>query len=123
MSPLHPPDPALSLGSPDLPVPECPFCGEPPGPPRVAHPFADDPVRRRGARLVCDELLTLPGAQQVQKIRRSRGRVEPVFVEHLADLPANLAGLLENGDVVVTLGAGSIGQAAASLATAITEAP
>ena len=54
---------------------------------------------------------------------RSRGRVEPVFVEHLADLPASLAGLLEDGDVVVTLGAGSIGQAAASLAAAITEAP
>ena len=47
---------------------------------------------------------------------RSRGRIEPVFVEHLADLPDSLAAVAQDGDVVVTLGAGSIGQAAAALA-------
>ena len=54
---------------------------------------------------------------------RSRGRVEPVFVEHLAELPASLAALVQDGDVIVTLGAGSIGQAATQLAAAIREAP
>jgi UDP-N-acetylmuramate--alanine ligase len=48
---------------------------------------------------------------------RSRGRIEPVFIEQLADLPDSLAALAQDGDVVVTLGAGSIGQAAAALAT------
>ena len=48
---------------------------------------------------------------------RSRGRIEPVFVQHLADLPDSLAAVAQEGDVVVTLGAGSIGQAAAALAT------
>ena len=53
---------------------------------------------------------------------RSRGRVEPVFVEHLAELSASLAALVQDGDVIVTLGAGSIGQAAAALGTQIREA-
>ena len=53
---------------------------------------------------------------------RSRGRVEPVFVEHLAELPASLAALVQDGDVIVTLGAGSIGQAATQLAAQIREA-
>ena len=50
---------------------------------------------------------------------RSRGRIEPVFVEHLADLPDSLAAVAQDGDVVVTLGAGSIGQAAATLASGL----
>jgi len=53
---------------------------------------------------------------------RSRGRIEPVFVEHLADLPDSLAAVAQDGDVVVTLGAGSIGQAAAALAADLAEA-
>ena len=53
---------------------------------------------------------------------RSRGRVEPVFVEHLADLSASLAALVQDGDVIVTLGAGSIGQVATQLAAQIREA-
>ncbi|MEA3220093.1 UDP-N-acetylmuramate--L-alanine ligase [Immundisolibacter sp.] len=48
---------------------------------------------------------------------RGRGRIEPVFVEHIADLPHSLAAVLQDGDVVLTLGAGSIGQAAAALAS------
>ena len=51
---------------------------------------------------------------------RGRGRIEPVFVEHLADLPHSLAAVAQDGDVVLTLGAGSIGQAAAALAATVT---
>jgi UDP-N-acetylmuramate--alanine ligase len=40
---------------------------------------------------------------------RVAGRVEPVFVEDIADLPATLRGIVRDGDVVVTMGAGSIG--------------
>ena len=43
---------------------------------------------------------------------RSRGQVEPVFVPQLEDLSALLAGVVQSGDVVLTLGAGSIGAAA-----------
>ncbi len=46
---------------------------------------------------------------------RSRGRVEPVFLEDLDTLADVLPGVLEDGDLVVTFGAGSIGAAAADL--------
>jgi UDP-N-acetylmuramate--alanine ligase len=46
---------------------------------------------------------------------RSRGRVEPVFVPDLADLPELIAGVLRDDDVVLTLGAGDIGASAARL--------
>jgi hypothetical protein len=48
-----------------------------------------------------------------------RGAVEPIFVEDLAELPATLAPILRDGDVVLTLGAGSIGAAAAGLPRAL----
>jgi UDP-N-acetylmuramate--alanine ligase len=47
---------------------------------------------------------------------RSRATVEPVFVPKLAELPRLLAGVVRDGDVVLTLGAGDIGAAAQRLA-------
>jgi UDP-N-acetylmuramate--alanine ligase len=46
---------------------------------------------------------------------RARGRVEPVFVEHGSDLPEALGALLRDGDLLVLLGAGDIGQLPARL--------
>ncbi len=46
---------------------------------------------------------------------RSRGAVEPVFVESLDELPPVLKDVLEDGDLVLTMGAGDIGAFAASL--------
>jgi UDP-N-acetylmuramate--alanine ligase len=46
---------------------------------------------------------------------RLRGRVEPVFVDSVDAVPAVLAGLVTPGDVVITQGAGDIGQLAAGL--------
>ncbi len=46
---------------------------------------------------------------------RSRGAVEPVFVETLSDLEPVLTGLLQAGDLVLTMGAGDIGAYAAEL--------
>ncbi|HUH00209.1 MAG TPA: UDP-N-acetylmuramate--L-alanine ligase [Gammaproteobacteria bacterium] len=46
---------------------------------------------------------------------RSRGKVEPVFVESLELLPDALAAVLQPGDLLVTFGAGSIGGMAARL--------
>jgi len=41
---------------------------------------------------------------------RARGRVEPVLVNSVAEAPAALAAMLRDGDVLLTLGAGDIGQ-------------
>ena len=46
---------------------------------------------------------------------RSRGQVEPVFVEDVEKLPDVLPGMLRPGDLLVTCGAGSIGSVAAKL--------
>jgi len=46
---------------------------------------------------------------------RGRGRVDPVFVEEVEGLPEVLKDLLQAGDLVLTLGAGSIGAVAAAL--------
>jgi UDP-N-acetylmuramate--alanine ligase len=48
---------------------------------------------------------------------RSRGQVEPVFVERVEDLAQSLRGLLRDGDLVLTLGAGNIGAVANELKT------
>ncbi len=40
---------------------------------------------------------------------RVAGKVEPVFVEDISDLPAMLRGMVRDGDIVLTMGAGSIG--------------
>ena len=50
---------------------------------------------------------------------RARGAVEPVFIEDLAELPAVLAPVLRADDVVLTLGAGSIGAVAPGLPKAL----
>ena len=41
---------------------------------------------------------------------RVAGKVEPVFVETVNEIPEALAGVVRAGDVVITMGAGSIGQ-------------
>jgi len=46
---------------------------------------------------------------------RIRGQVDPIFVEPVEELPALLKGVLMEGDIVLTLGAGSIGAVAAEL--------
>jgi UDP-N-acetylmuramate--alanine ligase len=49
---------------------------------------------------------------------RARGRVDPVLVKSARDLPAALAPLLHDGDLLLLLGAGDIGQVAPELAHA-----
>lgn len=46
---------------------------------------------------------------------RARGKVEPVFVKTVAELPEALRGVVRDGDVVLTVGAGDIGGAPALL--------
>ena len=51
---------------------------------------------------------------------RARGRVNPVFVEDIQELPQALLDVLQDGDVLLTLGAGSIGALASSLPEMLT---
>ena len=47
---------------------------------------------------------------------RVAGKVEPIFVENVADLPQTVRDIVQDGDVVLTMGAGTIGQTAGLLA-------
>jgi UDP-N-acetylmuramate--alanine ligase len=49
---------------------------------------------------------------------RVAGKVEPLFVENIADVASSILQVARDGDVVVTMGAGSIGGVAAELAKA-----
>jgi UDP-N-acetylmuramate--alanine ligase len=53
---------------------------------------------------------------------RSRGRIEPVLLGSLEELPRALADIVRDGDVVLTMGAGSIGAAAQELPRRLPEA-
>ena len=46
---------------------------------------------------------------------RTRGHVEPIFVERVDDLAESLHGVLHDGDVLLTMGAGNIGAVAHDL--------
>jgi UDP-N-acetylmuramate--alanine ligase len=46
---------------------------------------------------------------------RARGKVDPVFLEDVNTLPQALADMLHGNDVLLTLGAGSIGGVASAL--------
>ncbi|MDH5180875.1 MAG: UDP-N-acetylmuramate--L-alanine ligase [Gammaproteobacteria bacterium] len=51
---------------------------------------------------------------------RLRGHVEPVFVESVDELPETLQAVLQDGDVLLTLGAGNIGAMANRLSELLT---
>jgi UDP-N-acetylmuramate--alanine ligase len=59
----------------------------------------------------------IPGAdgRALARAIRIRGQVDPVFVDHLEELPPLLAAVLEPGDLVLMMGAGSIGRVATDL--------
>jgi UDP-N-acetylmuramate--alanine ligase len=50
---------------------------------------------------------------------RVQGKVEPVFVDKVADVPAAILAAARDGDVVLTMGAGSIGNVAGQLASRV----
>jgi UDP-N-acetylmuramate--alanine ligase len=52
---------------------------------------------------------------------RSRGQVEPVFVEKAEDLAAALADVIRDGDVIVTMGAGHISAVSHALPAQLTQ--
>jgi UDP-N-acetylmuramate--alanine ligase len=53
---------------------------------------------------------------------RVQGKVEPIFVEQVSELPEAIRAAARDGDVVVTMGAGSIGNVPTWLQTPVAEA-
>lgn len=53
---------------------------------------------------------------------RLRGHVEPIFLENWQELPSVLAGIVKADDVVLTMGAGNVGQIASQLPQSLAEA-
>ena len=45
----------------------------------------------------------------------NRGQVDPIFVEDINDVPQQLENVLQSGDLLLTLGAGSVGGLANSI--------
>lgn len=72
------------------------------------YPAGEAPISGADGRALCRSI-------------RARGR-HPVFVENLAELPRVLAPVVSVNDLVLTLGAGNIGQIAAGLPSALREA-
>ena len=61
--------------------------------------------------------------RSVARAVRTRGAVEPVFVEQLDDLAAVLDDVLADGDLVLTMGAGDIGAYAQTLPELLNDGP
>ncbi|MDY6943060.1 MAG: UDP-N-acetylmuramate--L-alanine ligase [Pseudomonadota bacterium] len=61
-------------------------------------------------------------AHALARAIRNRGRLEPVFVSSLDELPGALANIIRDGDLVLTLGAGDIGRMPPVLAQRLSNA-
>jgi len=66
-----------------------------------------------------EEPLANADGRAICRAVRGRGRLEPVFVEDVKELAGALAGVIADGDVVLTMGAGSIGGVAHELPRAL----
>jgi UDP-N-acetylmuramate--alanine ligase len=53
---------------------------------------------------------------------RARGDLDPIFAPQLAEVPRLLGNVLQNGDLVVLMGAGDVGGLAARLPALLKEA-
>ncbi len=55
-------------------------------------------------------------SRSLSRALRVAGKVEPVFVEDILDMPQAILAAAQDGDVVITMGAGSIGAVPGKLA-------
>lgn len=62
-----------------------------------------------------EAVITGADGRSLSRSIRARGQVEPIFVEDISELSPTLKGILKDGDILLTLGAGSIGAAANKL--------
>lgn len=62
-----------------------------------------------------EEKITGADGRALARAIRNRGQVDPIFVEDITAVPEALENVLQDGDIVLTLGAGSVGSLANSL--------
>ncbi|HYY62808.1 MAG TPA: UDP-N-acetylmuramate--L-alanine ligase, partial [Burkholderiales bacterium] len=55
-------------------------------------------------------------ARSLARAVRVAGQVEPIYVEDIAEMPGAIRRVARDGDVVLTMGAGSIGNVPGQLA-------
>jgi len=63
-------------------------------------------------------IVAADGKSLVRAIR-VQGKVEPIFVETVEELPAAIFSIVQDGDVVLVMGAGSVGSVAQNLASSL----
>jgi len=63
-----------------------------------------------------EQAIVAADGRSLARAVRVAGKVEPVFVENIADMPRTIMQVVGDGDVVLTMGAGSIGQVPGKLA-------
>lgn len=68
-----------------------------------------------------ESVITGADGRHLARAIRNRGQVDPVFVEDISELSHTLKGIVEDGDILLTLGAGNIGQIASNLKVALEE--
>jgi len=59
-----------------------------------------------------EEKITGADGRSLTRAIRNRGQVDPIFIEDIQDVPVQLENVLRDGDVLLTLGAGSVGRLA-----------
>ena len=62
-----------------------------------------------------EDVITGADGRALARAIRNRGVVDPVFVEDIATVPQALEQIIQDGDIVLSLGAGSVGTLAARL--------
>ncbi|MDN5880989.1 MAG: UDP-N-acetylmuramate--L-alanine ligase, partial [Nitrosospira sp.] len=67
--------------------------------------------------------LVAADSKSLARALRVQGKVEPIFVETVDELPAAIHGVVQNNDVVLVMGAGSVGGVAPNLAKGVLEQP
>ncbi len=63
-----------------------------------------------------EQAIVAADGRSLARAVRVAGKVEPVFVENILDMPVTIMQVVRGGDVVLTMGAGSIGQVPGKLA-------
>ena len=56
-----------------------------------------------------EQAIVAADGRALARALRVAGKVEPVFVEQIGDMPQAILDTARDGDVVITMGAGSIG--------------
>ena len=62
-----------------------------------------------------EEAIAGADSRSLARSIRQRGQIDPVFAEQIEDVPGLLCSLVEDGDVVITQGAGNVAQLAQEL--------